>query len=187
MFRAPPEISLPIDDAAVAVLHRAVADDDVLDRHVHAPAVVVAAGLERDAVVAGVEGAALDQHVAARLRIAAVVVRAVAADRHVAHRDVLAEDRMDLPHRRVDDRDALDEDVAAAVRLDEVRPQPVALAEDALARPARRELRGPSVVSRAARLSSCRRRHASSTSCSASAWPSSVPVPVIAMFSASNA
>ena len=83
-MRAPPEISLPIDDAAVAVLHRAVADDDVLDRHVEAAAVVVAAGLDRDAVVAGVERAVLDEHVAARLGIAAVVVRAVAVDRDVA-------------------------------------------------------------------------------------------------------
>ena len=89
-------------------------------------------GLDRDAVVAGVERAVLDQHVAARLGIAAVVVRAVAADRYAADGDVLAEHRVDLPHRRVDDRHALDEHVAAAIGLDEIRPQVVARAEDAL-------------------------------------------------------
>src|SRR4029079_1102978 len=68
------------DDAAVPVAHVAVADDDVLDRRVQPPSVVVAAGLERDAVVAGVERALLDQHVAARFGVAAVVVGAVAVD-----------------------------------------------------------------------------------------------------------
>src|SRR5262249_57713521 len=48
------------DDAAVAVLHLAVAHDDVLDRRVDAAAVGVSSRLERDAVVAGVEAAALD-------------------------------------------------------------------------------------------------------------------------------
>src|SRR4249920_737265 len=57
----------------------------------------------------------------------------MAADRHIAHRDVLAQDRMDLPHRRVDDGDAIDEDVATAVRLDEIRPEPMAFAENPLA------------------------------------------------------
>src|SRR5262249_4955806 len=103
------------DDPAVAVAHLAVADDHVLHRRVHAPPIVVAAGLEGDAVVARVERAALDEHVAARLRVAAVVVRTVAPDADAADDDVRAQHRMDLPHRRVDDRHALDHDVAAAV------------------------------------------------------------------------
>src|SRR3954447_19409577 len=60
-------------ESAVAVLHVAVADDDVLAREVAGDAVATAARLERDAVVAGVERAAFDQHVVAALRIAAVV------------------------------------------------------------------------------------------------------------------
>ena len=53
-----------------------------------AASVAVAAGLDGDAVVARVEGAMLDQHVAARFRIAAVVVRPMRRDLHAAHRDV---------------------------------------------------------------------------------------------------
>ena len=45
-----------------------------------APAIGVAAGLDRDAVVAGVEDAVLDEHVAAGFGIAAVVVGAVRVD-----------------------------------------------------------------------------------------------------------
>src|SRR5215213_5823828 len=120
------------DDAAVAVLHRAVADDDVLRRDADPAAVVVAARLDGDAVVSRVEDAVLDQNVLRRLRVAAVVVRAVAADVEAADGDVLGERRVHLPEGRVDDGDALDEDVAAAVGLDERRAQARALTEDAL-------------------------------------------------------
>src|SRR5262249_733015 len=117
------------DDAAVAVLHLAVAHDDVLDRRVDAAAVGVSSRLERDAVVAGVEAAALDQDVAARFGIAPVVVRSVAPDREAA--DVRAENRMHFPHRRVHDRHAFDQYVPAAIGLDEIRAQVAAVAEDA--------------------------------------------------------
>ena len=49
----------PDDHAAVAVLHRAAADDKVLRGDGHATPVVVAAGLDGDAVVARVEDAVL--------------------------------------------------------------------------------------------------------------------------------
>ena len=55
---------------------------------VEASAVGVAAGLDRDAIVARVEGAIFDEHVAARLGVAAVVVGAVALDVDSAHGDV---------------------------------------------------------------------------------------------------
>ena len=121
--RTSPEISLPIvtppwpsriSQSRTMMFSR---------RHVDAPPVGVAPGLDRDAVVAGVEVAAFDQHVAARLRITAVVVRTVRLDPYAAHGDVRAQHRIDLPHRRVPDRHALDQDVAAAVRLDERRPE----------------------------------------------------------------
>src|SRR5262249_26818483 len=85
--------------AAVAVAHLALADDDVLDRGMEPPPVFIASRFQRDAVVAGVEGAALDEDVAARFGIAAVVVRPVAADRDAAHDHVPAQDRIDFPHR----------------------------------------------------------------------------------------
>src|SRR5581483_5853723 len=119
-------------DAAVPILHRAVADDYVFSGRGDAAAVVVAPGLDRDAIVARVKDAVLDQHVAARFRVAAVVVRAVADDGDAAHGDVLAEYRVDFPHRRVVDRHALNQHVARAVRLDEAGPQAIARPEDAL-------------------------------------------------------
>src|SRR5215213_5400550 len=122
----------PDDDAAVPVLHDAVAHDDVLRRDAHAPPVVVAARLDGDAVVARVEDAVFYQHVLGRLRVAPVVVRAVAVDVDAPHRDVCRERRVNLPEGRVDDAHAFDEDVAAAVRLYEGRAQVVTFAEDSL-------------------------------------------------------
>src|SRR5204863_1391747 len=81
-------------DAAVAGAHAAAADDDVFHRHVDAAAVGVAAGLQRDAVVAGLEQAVFDQHAAARLGIAAVVIRSLRTDGHTAHGDVGGKRRM---------------------------------------------------------------------------------------------
>src|SRR5213075_997306 len=67
-------------DAAVAILHRAIANDHVFNGNADAAAVIVAAGLKSDAVVTGVEGAPFNQDVAARLRIASIVVGPVAVD-----------------------------------------------------------------------------------------------------------
>ena len=97
-----------------------------------AAAVGVAARLQGDAVVAGVEETVLDEHVAARLGIAAVVVRAVRDDFDPAHGDVRAERRMRDPERRVADGHAFDEHVLAAIRLDERRPEEVTRPVDAL-------------------------------------------------------
>src|SRR4029453_7886838 len=43
--------------------------------------------------------------------------------------DILAEHGMDFPHRRIDDRQALDQNILAFVRLDELRSQIVAETE----------------------------------------------------------
>src|SRR5947209_13297737 len=122
----------PHDDAAVPVLHRAAADDDIFGGDADAPTVVVAARLDGDAVVARVEDAVGDKHVAGGFRVAAVVVRPVAADLYAAHGDVRGAHGVNLPHRRVDDPHALDEHVSTAVRLYKVWPEEVALTEDAL-------------------------------------------------------
>jgi hypothetical protein len=66
-FLTPPEISLPMVTPPVSFFHMAALDHDVLARNGDAPAVGISAGLDRDAIVAGVEVAVLDQHVVARL------------------------------------------------------------------------------------------------------------------------
>ena len=71
-------------------------------------AIAVAAGLDGDAVVAGVEEAVLDQDVVAVFGVTAVVVVAVGVDGDAAGGEVGAEDGVQLPHGRVGDGDALD-------------------------------------------------------------------------------
>src|ERR1017187_6450697 len=116
-------------DAAVAVLHGAVLHDEVLAGRVQAAAIGIAPALDGDAIVAGIEGAAVDQHIDGGFGVAAIVVRAVAGDGDVAHGDVLAQYRVHLIHRRVDDGDVLDLHVGATVGLYEHRPQIAAVAE----------------------------------------------------------
>src|SRR5690606_35800801 len=75
----------------MTIAHRAVLDDDIFDGHRNPAAVGIPARFQGDAIIAGVEIAVLDENVAARLRIAAVVVGAVrfdpdAPDRHVGQR-----------------------------------------------------------------------------------------------------
>src|ERR1700752_1611666 len=54
-------------------------------------------------------------------------------DVYALNDDVATEHRMNLPHRRVLNRDAFDQDVLAAIRLNKLWPEIVALAEDAFA------------------------------------------------------
>ena len=101
--------------AAVAVLHLAVAHDDVLAGDVPFPAVHVASALDGDAVVAGVEDAVFYQHPVARLRVAAVAVGSLVPYLHAAHGDVVAQQRVNHPEGRPEQRHALDEHALALV------------------------------------------------------------------------
>src|ERR1017187_10222276 len=119
-------------DAAVAVLHGAVLHDEVLAGRVQAAAIGIASALDGDAIVAGIEGAAVDQHIDGGFGVATIVVRAVAGHGDVAHGDVLAQHRVHFIHRRVDDGEVLDLHVGATVGLHEHGPQIAAVAELAL-------------------------------------------------------
>ncbi len=74
-------------DELVAGDDAAIADDDVFRGRVEAPAVVVAAGLDGDGVVALVEAAVFDEQVAGHFGIDAVVVVAVRPDVDAADDD----------------------------------------------------------------------------------------------------
>src|SRR5215472_896129 len=122
----------------VSILHMAALDHDVLAGHGDAPAVGISAGFDRDAIVAGVEVAVLDQHVGAGLRIAAIrvgssiVLGAGGGDRHLAHCDIRAQHWMNLPHRRVFQRHALDQQILATIGLNKLWPQIMSRPEHAL-------------------------------------------------------
>jgi len=92
----------------------------------------IAARLDRNAVVSGVEDAILNQHFAAGVRIAPVGVGPGAVDRQISHDDVAAQRRRYLPHRRVQQRHAFDQNVFTLIWLNELRPQKVPFAEDTL-------------------------------------------------------
>ena len=92
-------------NSAVPILHDAIANHDIATRHVHPPAVLVPAGLDRNAIVAGAENAVADQHIVATFRIATIVVGAVAVNFHVAYGHIPAKNRIQLPHWRVDHRE----------------------------------------------------------------------------------
>src|SRR5271155_1526645 len=119
-------------DAAVPVLHDTIADDNVLAGNGHAAPVTVASALDGDAVVAGVELAVVDQDVGRGFRIAAVVIRTVTRNLHVTHGDVFRENGVDLPHRRIANRDVFNQNVGASNRLNELRTQPAAFAVHAI-------------------------------------------------------
>ncbi len=94
--------------------------------------VAVASALDGDAVVAGVEEAVLDEHVLARLGVAAVAVGAVVLDVHAAHGEILAEQGMYHPERRAEQGHILDEHVLALHGIDELDAHAVAVAHHAL-------------------------------------------------------
>src|SRR5688500_2266052 len=107
--------------AAVAILHPAVLDDDALWWRVQLAAIRVPFCFDRGSVVTSVEVTILDQDVAARLRITAVVVWSMTVDVHVLNDDVPAEHGMDFPHWRVFNGDTVDQHVLAPIRLYELR------------------------------------------------------------------
>ena len=51
---------------------------------------------------------------------------------YATNRDVRAEHRMNLPHRRVSKRHSLDQNILTAIGLDKLRPQVAAIAEYSL-------------------------------------------------------
>ena len=69
------------------------------------------------------EDTVLDEHVLASLRVAAVAVRTFVPDGHALYCDVLAEQWVDDPERRVEQLHSLDQDALTAYEVDELRAQ----------------------------------------------------------------
>ena len=109
-------------DSTMTVLHTTVLDDDVFAGNVNAATVFVSSRFNRNAVIAGTENAAGNQDIAAGLRVAPVVVGPVTVNIDISHGDVFTEHRIQLPHGRVPHCEAFQQNIFAAVGLDEVRP-----------------------------------------------------------------
>ena len=74
-----------------------------------------------------------DQNILARLGITAIVVRAVRRYPDLSNSYVLAQHRMYLPHRGINDLHAFDQNILASIRLYEIWPQELSVAENAVA------------------------------------------------------
>lgn len=80
--------------------HLAAANNDVLTGHANSPSIGIAAGLDGDAVVAGIEKAVFDQHITTRFEVATVGVGTEALQVHATHRDVFTQHRIQQPKGR---------------------------------------------------------------------------------------
>ncbi len=123
-------------DAAAAGAHLAgleIPHHDVPGGSVDPQAFFVEAGLQDHGVIAGLEVVVLDQDVLRRIHHHAVAVgTAQAVDRHVAHDGPPAVDQVNVPHGRVVQGDALDQNVLRLPEDHEVGSHPLharALAE----------------------------------------------------------
>ncbi len=107
----------------MALVNGAVLDEHVLGGHADAAAGRVEAGLDAEAVVAGVHDAAGHVHAPAGVDVEGVgVLRpAIIEDLHVAQGHVLAEPGMEGPVGRVAEGDALDEHAAALEQAQQAR------------------------------------------------------------------
>jgi len=109
--------------AAVSVQHGAIDDGVVLGGPTDTAAILVAPGLDGDAIVAHGDVTVRDVNVAAGIRIDTVGVWPFLRifDRNGVNRHVVAIQWRYRPERRIDYRDTFNEHVRAVVRLDERR------------------------------------------------------------------
>ena len=78
------------------------------------------------------EDTVLDENILACLRVAAVTVRTFVPDVNTIYCNVLAEERVDNPERRVDHLYVLDENALRAYEVDELRAETLSHTELAL-------------------------------------------------------
>src|SRR3954468_13334452 len=105
----------------MAILHAATPNYDILARNARSTSVAATARFYRDTIVAGIERALLDEHVAARFRIAAIVVRPVTSQSDASNSHVLAKHRVQKPHRRIRECDPFNQHIIAVIELHKIR------------------------------------------------------------------
>lgn len=82
---------------AMAVLHEAIAYDDVFTGYIPLASIGITPGFDGNAVITGIEGAVLDQYVLAGFRITAVSVGAAVEYFYASNGETLAKQRVDYP------------------------------------------------------------------------------------------
>ena len=107
----------------MTIFHLTVTDDDVFAWSVPKTSVVVASAFDSDTVVACMEGTVLNKNVLACLWVAAVTIRTFVPNVYTIYGDVLREQWVDNPERRVGEFYILDEDAIATVEVYELWTQ----------------------------------------------------------------
>ena len=111
----------------MTIFHLTVTDDDVFAWSVPKTSVVVASALDSNTVVASMEGTVLNKNVLACLWIAAVTIRTFVPNVYTIYGDVLREQWVDNPERRVGELYILDEDAIATIEVDKLWTQALSL------------------------------------------------------------
>ena len=111
----------------MTIFHLTVTDDDVFAWSVPKTSVVVASALNSDTVVASVESTVLNKNVLTSLWVATVTVRTFVPDVYTIYGDVLREQWVDNPERRVGELYILDEDSIATIEVYELWTQALSL------------------------------------------------------------
>ena len=101
----------------------AVADLDVSAGAIDAPAILIQTGIDCDAVVAGGEGAILDQDIFAGIRVKTVCVRTLRQNSKIAGSDIRAVDRVNRPLGSVCDREIAQDQIMTVDELHKGRAQ----------------------------------------------------------------
>ena len=104
-------------------LHVAVTHDHVFRRGIEPPRILIAPGFHGKAVIGVVERAVFNEHAARHVDIESVVVVFAGTQVEIAGDHVFAQIDMDAPERAIAQGEAVEEHVAAAVHLNELRPE----------------------------------------------------------------
>ena len=107
------------------MIDNTVVHNHILSRNTSVAARFVLAGLHADSIVAYVERTMADNHVAARLNIDTVAVLAIPriTNRQIAHYDVLAAHRVEVPCRRILESNTLEQDTMTTHEMKHHRAQ----------------------------------------------------------------
>ena len=109
----------------MAVVHGAVADNQVLARDAMPAAVRVLAGLDADGVVSDIETGSGEQHILTGVDIDPVPVGGImrVTDRYIFDGDMFAVERVQVPARRILERDAFQQNPLAISQAHQHRTQ----------------------------------------------------------------
>ena len=107
----------------MTIRHAIVLNNNIEAGTIDTNTVPISSGLNCNAVIAYVKSAVLNNHIAGSFRVTAVVIMQMAVYIHALYQNGVTKYRIDLPHRRIQNGDILNQHVLAIVRLHKIRTQ----------------------------------------------------------------